>query len=106
LKTDGKTRITVNPIGGGVAGGAEMLRVDIAKMTRGVNHHFDYARDGHQRKYVMHVLQNDTVLAEDYGGGAAPWLKESKELAIDAVSEHGNKDDLEKKKKAEEVRVL
>jgi hypothetical protein len=32
----------------------------------------------------MHVMQNDSVLSASYGGGAAPWLQESKELAIDA----------------------
>eukprot|EP00935_MAST-01C_sp_MAST-1C-sp1_P000902 g902.t1 len=99
---EGHTRITANPIGGGADGSAQMLRVDIVKMTRGVNHHFDYARDGHQRKYTMHVIQNNSVLGANYEGGAAPWVKEGQELAIDASKSHGEKEKLEKAKKAEE----
>ena len=38
-----------------------MVRVDIVNMTRNVHHHFDYQRDGHQRRYKMHVVRNSTL---------------------------------------------
>jgi hypothetical protein len=41
-------------------------------MTRHVHHHFDYARDGHQRKYTMHVERNLTATSmaqRQLGGG-------------------------------------
>merc|ERR1711871_1591640 len=50
----GHTKIAVKPLEGPVP----IVRCDIVNMTRHVHHHFDYARDGHQRKYTMHVERN------------------------------------------------
>lgn len=44
--------------------GSGLVRVDILNMTRQVNHHFQFHKDGHTRKYTMHVVVNDTALSE------------------------------------------
>ncbi|XP_077991501.1 uncharacterized protein LOC144445732 [Glandiceps talaboti] len=37
-----------------------LLRVDITNLSIVVDHHFDYALDGHTRKYTLHCYSNDT----------------------------------------------
>jgi len=32
-----------------------LLRIDVKKLTLQVNHHFDYIKDGHARKYQQHI---------------------------------------------------
>jgi hypothetical protein len=54
-KVPGKTKVSMRLISGGMK---HMIRVDIINMTRHVHHHFDYKKDGHNRKYNMHVLRN------------------------------------------------
>jgi hypothetical protein len=56
-KVPGKTKLSMRIIAGGET---HMVRVDVINMTRHVHHHFDYRKDGHNRKYNMHVLRNDT----------------------------------------------
>ena len=34
--------------------GWRLVRVDVRNMSTTVNHHFDYEKDGHQRKYQLH----------------------------------------------------
>ena len=58
-KVPGKTKLSMRLIKGGSS--QHMVRVDVVNMTRNVHHHFDYQRDGHQRKYLMHVLRNETL---------------------------------------------
>jgi hypothetical protein len=55
----GKTKLSIELLPGNV----HMARVDVVNMTRHVNHHFDYKKDGHSRKYDMHVEKNETVTA-------------------------------------------
>jgi hypothetical protein len=43
--------------GGAVYLGWNLVRVDIVNMSVIVNHHFDYERDGHSRKYALHCEQ-------------------------------------------------
>ena len=64
----GTTKVLVRRLPGA---SVPLLRVDLVKMTRPVNHHFDYARDGHKRKYIMHLARNDSVLVDPLN--AAPW---------------------------------
>jgi len=66
--TGGTTKVLVRRLPGA---SVPLLRVDLVKMTRPVNHHFDYARDGHKRKYIMHLARNDSVLVDPLN--AAPW---------------------------------
>jgi hypothetical protein len=40
-----------------------LVRVDIAQLTRHVNHHFQSDIDGHSRKYTLHVQSNMTAAA-------------------------------------------
>ena len=56
----GETKLSMKLLPGEV----HMARVDIVNMTRHVNHHFDYAKDGHQRKYDMHVGRNASLTAK------------------------------------------
>ncbi|XP_072025931.1 uncharacterized protein [Amphiura filiformis] len=37
-----------------------LLRVNVKKLNITVNHHFDYKRDGHQRRYTLHCNSNET----------------------------------------------
>ena len=58
--TDGGTKVAITPLwlqGQRVP----WVRCDIVNMTRHVHHHYDYAKDGHQRTYTMHVGVNHTV---------------------------------------------
>ncbi|XP_065176064.1 uncharacterized protein LOC135805873 isoform X1 [Sycon ciliatum] len=40
--------------------GWKLIRVNLANLTTTVNHHFDYAVDGHDRKYTQHCESNAT----------------------------------------------
>jgi hypothetical protein len=53
-KVPGKTKLSMRIIAGGET---HMVRVDVINMTRHVHHHFDYRKDGHNRKYNMHVRE-------------------------------------------------
>ena len=59
-KVPGKTKLSMRLVKGG---SQHMVRVDVVDMTRHVHHHFDYKRDGHNRKYNMHVVRNETMTA-------------------------------------------
>jgi hypothetical protein len=98
---DCETEIQVTPLDETVDPGApSMVRVDVARMTRHVNHHFDYAVDGHKRKYVMHLNRSTALVpASPYDTPmvanatakeratqavwekAAPWIHKDKEKA-------------------------
>jgi len=41
-----------------------VLQFDILAMNRSVGHHFNWQLDGHDRKYKMHVLRNETAEQE------------------------------------------
>ncbi len=80
----GKTKVAVRPLGHASLGGG-LIRVDITNMTRDVNHHFESALDGHQRKYRLHVEVNETATTLALAVGAVlypaklsvcalPWL--------------------------------
>ncbi len=56
-RAPGSTRIATKIL----PGSAHMVRADIINMTRQVNHHFDYQKDGHTRKYTMHIAQNTSA---------------------------------------------
>lgn len=49
-----------------------MIRVDIINMTRGVHHHYDYAKDGHKRTYTMRVMVNETQTSEIFSLYGSP----------------------------------
>ena len=63
-KVPGSTKLSMQSLPGDVL---NMVRVDIVNMTRSVNHHFDYAKDGHQRKYKMHVERNVSSVLYKHG---------------------------------------
>ena len=57
----GDTKVKVTPVYFGTNNlRSPLTRIDITNMTRGVHHHFDYAKDGHKRTYTMRVYQNST----------------------------------------------
>ncbi|XP_070556270.1 uncharacterized protein [Ptychodera flava] len=37
----------------------KLLRIDVRNLSTTVDHHFDYALDGHQRKYTLHCVSNE-----------------------------------------------
>lgn len=60
----GNTRVKISPLYYGENKlRSPLIRVDIINMTRGVHHHYDYAKDGHKRTYTMHVAVNHTQTA-------------------------------------------
>ena len=67
-KVPGRTKLSMQSLQGDAI---NMVRVDVVNMTRNVNHHFDYAKDGHQRKYKMHVERNISKVL--YQSGASKY---------------------------------
>ena len=69
-RVPGKTKLSMRLVPGAAQ---HMLRVDVIQMERHVHHHFDYRKDGHNRKYNMHVFRNDTMTRQAsllrHGGG-------------------------------------
>ncbi|CAM9959911.1 unnamed protein product, partial [Ectocarpus fasciculatus] len=61
----GNTRVRISPLHFGENKlRSSLTRIDVINMTRGVHHHYDYAKDGHKRTYTMRVMVNDTATSQ------------------------------------------
>jgi hypothetical protein len=93
-KVPGKTKLSMRLIPGGSS--QHMVRVDIVNMTRQVHHHFDYQRDGHQRRYEMHVLRNETQtkqalqMRKKQGSGGKPLAGDAYRKALTKIVPEGS----------------
>jgi hypothetical protein len=93
-RVPGKTKLSMRLIPGGSS--QHMVRVDIVNMTRHVHHHFDYQKDGHQRRYKMHVLRNSTLtklaaqMRKKQGSGGKPLAGDAYRKALAKMVPEGS----------------
>jgi len=66
---DGKTRISNRGVlsAPGRPFPFPLMRLDVVEMTRKVHHHFDWAKDGHQRTYTMCIDVNESFVVPRIG---------------------------------------